>query len=219
MRPSASELDAECVIFVGPTSHGDAGKLLLSPGLTVFPPVRHGDLDRLCESRAPGVIAIVDGVFHQAPPIGHREILRTIKRGWAVWGLSSMGAIRACELREYGMRGFGQVFARFSADPSLPDDEVTLIHEPEPPFRLFSEPMIHLREAAKALLSGEASEAVIRSLEAMYFGERTLPRFLELVRQHRPLTPPEQASLVQGFAKFRLKSHDLQDFLMTRPWA
>ncbi|WP_425300876.1 TfuA-like protein, partial [Nocardia wallacei] len=33
------------------------------------------------------------------------EIREALEAGWSVWGLSSMGAIRAAEMRLLGMRG------------------------------------------------------------------------------------------------------------------
>ena len=61
---------------------------------------------------------ICDGVFESQPAVSHAELCRALDGGWAVWGVSSIGAIRAFEMRAEGMRGFGYVykqFARFEA--------------------------------------------------------------------------------------------------------
>src|SRR4051795_13634825 len=98
--PSTPEL----ILFAGPSM---PGSLRLPEGATVLPPVRRGDVPALLRDRRPGALAIADGLFHQSLAVGHVEIRDALDAGWQVWGLSSMGAIRACEMRYLGMRGCG----------------------------------------------------------------------------------------------------------------
>ena len=134
----------ETVIFAGPTRWELDGAAALPPGARWEAPVRRGDLTRLARLHAPGTIVLVDGLFHHTLAVGHAEIRGALARGWAVYGLGSMGAIRACEMRDLGVRGFGNVYRRFVADPELRDDEVALLHESEPPYRALSEPLLRL---------------------------------------------------------------------------
>ena len=98
------------------------------------PPVRRLDVAKLTATeRRPGTLVIVDGLFHDTLAVGHAEIREAMRRGWRVWGLSSMGAIRAREMAPLGMKGFGRVFERFEAEADFQDDEVALLHEPRPP--------------------------------------------------------------------------------------
>ncbi len=99
-------------LFAGPSAHGLAPSSLLDSA-TLLPPVRRGDVDRLVAGNDPGVIVICDGIFGSAAAVSHAEICNALDSGWDVWGVSSMGAIRAYELRSEGMRGFGYVYSLF----------------------------------------------------------------------------------------------------------
>src|ERR1700730_15150065 len=103
---------ADCVVmFVGPTLATSPRARTLARSYALRRPVRRDDIARLVRGRRkPGVIVIVDGVFHDTLAVGHAEIREALVRGWRVWGLSSMGAIRAREMAHLGMRGFGRVF-------------------------------------------------------------------------------------------------------------
>src|SRR5262245_21414176 len=127
MKPGSH--DRRKYIFVGPTLHrGLAAKLPFAlDDFVILPPVKRGDMQRLLGSTRPGIVAVVDGLFHRNNlAIGHAELRDAIAGGWQVWGLSSMGAIRAAELRTLGMRGCGRVYSRYVEDPTFRDDEVAL---------------------------------------------------------------------------------------------
>ncbi len=217
------------ILFAGPTLAGiEQLHSLLPEGATLLPPVRRGDLPPVdCPPRGTpaGVIAIVDGLFHQHLAVGHREIRDALEAGWQVWGLSSMGAIRAYEMRRLGMRGFGRVYERFLREEDFQDDEVALLHEPDPPYRAQSEPLVHLREAlerwaAAGWLRAADAGAIAADLKRRWYGERTLPLFRSLVMERVP--PALLARLtaeLAGFDRYRVKSLDLADFLRSRPWA
>src|SRR5687767_11880075 len=102
-------------LFAGPSARDIPSELLLSGGTDLQPPVRRGDVDRLLErADAPGVLVLCDGTIQTQPAVSHAEICRALDSGWQVWGVSSIGAIRAFELRSEGMRGFGYVYEQFS---------------------------------------------------------------------------------------------------------
>ncbi|MFD4032619.1 hypothetical protein ACFWVP_19385 [Streptomyces sp. NPDC058637] len=66
-------------IFVGPTLERSAPPLA-APGVRVCPPARHGDL--FTDTIEGGdTVVLVDGVFHQAPALRHKEILAAMGRG------------------------------------------------------------------------------------------------------------------------------------------
>src|SRR4051812_45698286 len=103
------------VAFVGPTYEPIApSRLIEAAGFVPRPPASRGDIAALDDSH-PGVIALIDGRFNEQLAVGHAELRRAIERGWDVWGLSSMGAIRAYEMRGLGMKGFGTVYQHFLA--------------------------------------------------------------------------------------------------------
>jgi hypothetical protein len=218
---------SETILFAGPTL---ARAQTMTPaeimrarltGVRLAPPVKRGDLPACVAATAPGTLVLVDGLFHAALAVGHAEIRDALAAGWQVWGLSSMGAIRAREMQHLGMRGFGQVFALYcQPDVDFRDDEVTLLHEGRPPWRELSEPLVHLRAAltalqARQLISTDAVAAILDELMQLWFGDRTLPWLLQRLTA---LVPPEELTrLVQDFDRYRLKSLDLLRFLDERP--
>lgn len=217
---------SEIFLFAGPTLHRALAikKELPLCGIEVRPPMRRGDLPRAIAKRQPGVVVLVDGVFHSFLAVGHAEIRSALAAGWSVWGLSSMGAIRAREMMHMGMRGYGEVFALYcQPDVDFRDDEVTLLHEDEPPYREASEPLVHLRAALSAFVKdGLVTEAVaatiLDELSQMWFGARTLglfrARLFELVKDRAA----ELDARLRDFDRYRVKSHDLIRFLDERPF-
>jgi hypothetical protein len=215
-------LKSNCWLFAGPTLNG-AGALTNAARVRVCPPVKRGDVERLTATRRPGVIAIVDGKFHQCLSVGHAEIRAAIAAGWQVWGLSSMGAIRACELRHFGMRGYGTVYESFCRDENFRDDEVALVHLPEPPYAPVTEPLIHIRLWLQELvdlrlISSRQGTKVRKSLMAIWFGHRTLSHARELLINEAPDRSKEIERSLEDFDRFRVKSHDLSAFLQEQPW-
>jgi hypothetical protein len=215
MRAEADPL----VLFAGPTLAASSRARL--GGVIVRPPVKRGDIARLVECRAPGAIAICDGVFHDALAVGHAEIREAVRKGFRVWGLSSMGAIRAREMHMLGVRGFGAVFARFMADGDFQDDEVALLHEPGPSYRAVSEPLIHLRAAIahlanEKLVQRSAARGVVRALKSRWYGERTIRLTVDLLAPHADVRVVRE--VLGDFYRFAVKSVDLERFLEERPW-
>jgi len=170
-------------VFLGP-SLGAAEAADLLPGAVVRPPIEHGDLLRL--DPAPGDrVLIVDGLFMLRAPVRHREILHYLRRGVLVAGSSSMGALRAAELWQYGMRGAGTVFELYRDGTVTGDDEVAVVHGPaEEGHRQLSEPLVNLRVAlhravrAGVLTAAEAARLlrIGRALPFRARGPRALRR-------------------------------------------
>ncbi|MFN2530925.1 MAG: TfuA-like protein, partial [Pyrinomonadaceae bacterium] len=101
---------SNCLIFAGPTLIGVDISASAKRRVKVLPPVKRGDIEKIVCMRKPAAMAIVDGLFHQCLSAGHAEIRLAVTSGWQVWGLSSMGAIRAYEMRDMGVRGYGRVY-------------------------------------------------------------------------------------------------------------
>jgi hypothetical protein len=138
-----------------------------------------------------------------------------IEAGWQVWGLSSMGAIRAAEMRSLGMRGFGAVYQRFVDDPRFRDDEVALLHEPSPPYRTFSEPLVHVRAGLEALgregLAAADAERILAALYPLWFGDRTAARIHQAAAA--VIGDGAATAWLARFDEFQRKSQDLAGFL------
>lgn len=211
------------LLYAGPTL-SPAVQLHLTTDVLVLPPVRRGDLNAVDAHPASTVVAIADGLFGSHPAVGHREIRERIEAGRVVWGLSSIGAIRACEMRALGMRGYGEVYRAFCEEEGFDDDEVALLHGADPPFRSFSEPLIHLRIALQAmeaagLITEEGSRTVVNALKSSWFGERTLSRFRALAGEWSTTAQKHAIdAFLYDFDRFRVKSRDLADFLRAGAW-
>jgi hypothetical protein len=124
-------------------------------------------------------IGLVDGVFGNVPSVWHKEILFALSHGVAVYGSSSMGALRAAELHLYGMRGVGEIFRLYRNSTFLDDDEVCLIHAPhEGRYSPYSLPMVNIRKTLRRLrrtggISRRNEQALSSLLKAAHFSERT----------------------------------------------
>lgn len=209
-----------CTLFAGPSLQGIDSKLLC--GVVMHPPVKRGDIERLVAQNPPSNLAIVDGVFHTHPAVGHSEILDALGAGWNIWGLSSMGAIRACEMDTLGMTGFGEVYRQFASDPDMSDDEVTLIHQAQEPFLSLSEPLIHIRMFLRKLttdqiITPEQEQDILHYLKNMWYGYRTLNSLKEALLA-LPIMAKKIDIALDNFSAYRIKSLDLTDFLILQPW-
>src|SRR4051794_1954370 len=210
----------ECVLFAGPSGCGSALRL---DGIDVRPPARRGDISALVGATPPGVLALADGVFHQALAVGHVELRDAVTAGWQVWGLSSLGAIRACEMRHMGVRGFGEVYRRFATDESFSDDEVALLHAPDAPYQAISEPLVHLRVAlddlvASGVIPPPCRRALLNRLKKMWYGDRTLGYVRARLLEQQPAAAAAIHAWTTGFQRYRVKATDLRQFLDERPW-
>jgi hypothetical protein len=218
-----SATKSKCLVFAGPTLVDANIDAVTRRDVQFVPPVKRGDIDKLISKRSPGVIAIVDGLFHQCLSVGHAEIRTAVKLGWQVWGLSSMGAIRAYEMRHMGVRGFGRVYELFDQFEDFRDDEVALIHEAKPSYRPLSEPLVHIRFWLKelvdtGLLTKRQEKRLLDQLMAWWYADRTLAAVRRMVSELVPDQADEVRRSLSSFERYRVKSQDLTDFLSSRPW-
>lgn len=217
------ETGSSPVLFAGPSTHGLDPSLFAAARVRLLPPVRRGDVERLVETESPGVLIVCDGVFQIAPAVSHAELCGAIDSGWSVWGCSSIGAIRAHELRFEGMHGFGEVHAMFQRFDDFTDDELCLLHFPEAPWFPVSEALVNLRHAlacqGPALgISQEAAQAVVTGLRRLWFGDRTTARIRGMLCAEGACAPQQADALLSWLASHRRKTLDLQELLSTRPW-
>ncbi|HEV7472868.1 MAG TPA: TfuA-like protein [Pyrinomonadaceae bacterium] len=219
-----SETNCSCYLFAGP-SFGGCEQLVSEArqSAEVLSPVQRHDVEKLVASERPGVMVLVDGYFQQCLSVGHAEIREAVAAGWSVWGLSSLGAIRAYEMRDFGVQGYGRVYKSFFEYEDFRDDEVALLHEPDPPYRFFSEPLIHIRVFLRHLVSVELltaaqEERILAGLMSTWFGNRTLSLLRSSLLELAPQNAAVIDKLLNNFRPFRIKQLDLSDFLREQPW-
>jgi len=164
------------VIFLGPSLDIAQARALCAADYR--PPVRMGDVYRAACER-PRSIVIIDGLFERVPAVWHKEILYALDRGIAVYGGSSMGALRGAELDAFGMIGIGSIYRDFASGVLTDDDEVAVAHgSAETGYLATSTALVNLRSGlARAVIDGLLDEEQARSLiaasKARFYPERS----------------------------------------------
>lgn len=165
------------IVFLGPTLKRATAETLCDAEFR--PPAAMGDITRAtCET--PDVIILIDGVFEDQPSVWHKEILWALSRGIVVIGASSMGALRAAELSDYGMMGHGEVFNTFSSGRLNDDDEVAVVHCPaELDWLPLSDAMIDIRDfvskaVSHSVLNADEAALIVFHAKAQHFKTRSL---------------------------------------------
>jgi hypothetical protein len=213
------------VVFVGPTLR--AGQLPAIPGLIVLPPVAQGDLYRAAQRR-PRTIGIIDGYFDGVPSVWHKEILWAMAQGIHVLGSASMGALRAAELHDFGMRGVGRIFEAYRAgalppwpEPFEDDDEVAVIHGPaETGYLALSEAMVNIRVTlaraeAAGVIAAATRDALARLAKGLFYHDRSYDRLLGLAAE-ASLPAAELAGLAAWLPAGRVDQKGLDAQAMLR---
>ncbi|MGW4034072.1 TfuA-like protein [Streptomyces sp. NPDC004838] len=176
------------VVFLGPSLPLEEAQALL-PEAVFLPPARQADVATALTLHDPDVIALVDGEFHQARSVWHKEILVALERGTRVYGSSSMGALRAAELAPFGMLGRGEVFTLYASGELLDDDEVALTYAYEDGlYHRLSEPMVNIRATVRAALTDQVitkrtARTTLEIAKGFHYRERSRPRVIKALRE------------------------------------
>jgi hypothetical protein len=162
-------------VYVGPTlPPAEVSRTL--PRAVIRPPVRHGDLLEL-HAVAGDTVLIIDGLFHQCPPVRYKEILHLMDAGVRVVGSSSMGALRAAELCRYGMVGVGWVYHQYVTAAINDDSEVAVTHLDDEPYTAVTEPLVNFRyaldRAADACIPRDAAVQLLDIARAVPYWSRS----------------------------------------------
>jgi hypothetical protein len=173
-------------VFAGPTlSALDVRREL--PAACVHAPIKHGDLGDHIEGG--DTAAIVDGFFYQEIPVRHKEILSAMRRGVAVCGASSMGALRAAELASFGMSGVGTVFGWYRDGLVDGDDEVAVLHaNADSGWRALSVSMVAVRDALARAVScrqvgPEEAATALSAVRGLHFSRRSAGGIRDALRR------------------------------------
>ncbi|MFY2557533.1 TfuA-like protein [Corallococcus terminator] len=175
----------ELVVFLGPSLPAEEARKLAP--CVVLPPARQGDVWRALGAK-PRAIALVDGVFEAQPSVWHHELLAALEAGVAVFGGSSMGALRAVELAPHGMVGVGRIFGWYRDGVISDDAEVALLHaDAEHGWRPLTVPLVNVRHVAElareaGVLNARLARGLVDVASALFYQERTWPRLVERAR-------------------------------------
>jgi hypothetical protein len=210
-------------LYAGPSAYGLPRAPLLRGRTDLRPPVQRGDIDLLVQAKRPGVLVICDGMFHSVPAVSHAEICGALDAGWQVWGVSSIGAIRAHEMRHEGMHGHGWVYERFTRFADFTDDELCLQHLPFAPYQPLTEALVNLRHAlaqqgAAHGISLRVARALLDTFSERWFGERSPQAMGAWLQAEGGIDQAAVAHFLAWLAEHRIKSIDLEQLMHLRPW-
>ena len=169
------------VIFAGPSLPPPTSPIA---GIEWRPPVRQGDLYLAALSR-PAIIGVADGYFEIMPTVWHKEILWAMAQGIHVYGAASIGALRAAELTEFGMKGIGHIYRQFHTGRLTDDDEVAVLHGPaEIDYVQVTDAMVNVRATIdRALQLGVVEPAFAARLvsiaKSLFYKDRTYEAILK----------------------------------------
>ncbi len=204
-------MSVNAVIYTGTSlSHAEARRIWAEA--QYLPPVKRGDLRKiLAGSPLPGIVAIIDGEFHQSLSVSPAEVLELLRRNIAVFGASSMGALRAAELYPMGMKGVGLIFEWYKTEKIIADDEVALVYDPDG-MQCLSVPLVNMRYAfemavQQGAITAHTASILLRLAERIPYFDRTYPRLLHEfdLAGHKVGLPENAAEL---FDQFDLKKQD-----------
>lgn len=193
------------ILFGGPSIYG----LSLS-GLTKAGPAVLGSLYNAYRAGYTRII-LVDGMFGNVPSVWHKEILYVMANGVEVWGVGSIGALRASELCSLGMLGYGKVFRLYRSGRLIDDDEVCVLHCIEHlEYRPITEAMVDVRFTLRELrrrgiICRNMERRICHDIKMIHFGERTMEKIEGVVQD---LSGADVATAVRRF-KFSQKSKDV----------
>ena len=133
-------------------------------------PAARGDLDALDVAES-DVVALIDGVMITGHSPSPTECFRLMARGVRLLGSSSVGALRAVELRHLGMAGYGWVYRRVLDGTITYDDELVSNLDPRT-YEASSVFLANVRFGLAAaidtgLLHPEAAEEALHALRAV----------------------------------------------------
>ncbi|RBQ24220.1 hypothetical protein ALNOE001_03330 [Candidatus Methanobinarius endosymbioticus] len=172
--------EKKIIIFTGSSLSIEEASQILKADYR--PPVKRNDILKAI-NESPDIIGIIDGVFHQSPAVGHKEIMKAMEKGIILVGGASMGALRASELDSLGMKGIGYVYNEYSKRNIESDDDVALTFDAatgEP----YSEALVNidykLKKAVESnIINEEEKNEIIDVAKSIYYPNRTYYNILK----------------------------------------
>ncbi|WP_262299665.1 TfuA-like protein [Microvirga sesbaniae] len=188
----------DTVVFLGPSLERDTAIGIL--GGCYLPPAEQGSVVNAVQMYDPRTIVLIDGSFASVPAVRHKELLWAISKGVQVIGAASIGALRAAELHEFGMTGYGFIYRWYRATIGADDDEVAVAMSPieigaQPLTEALIDIRLTLRFAARmGVICEDTHKSLIRIARAMDFRDRTYSTILEAAKTELPANSRESLS-------------------------
>ena len=199
---------APVIVFLGPSLPRAEAQALLKAEFRA--PAEQGDVWHAMQSQ-PRAIVLIDGVFESRPSVWHHEIRSALDAGIAVFGASSMGALRAAELTHFGMVGVGHIFSMFHTGEWNDDADVALLHGPADfGFKGITIPLVNVRHNAHraqqlGVLNARQQKECVAVARSIFYQARTWAVLRDALKTRW------SASVMNSFENFwRTEAEDLK---------
>ncbi|MGN6346550.1 MAG: TfuA-like protein [Candidatus Nitrosocosmicus sp.] len=204
------------VIFLGPTLSIEKAQEILDADYRL--PAKKGDLLRLIPSSVK-FVGLIDGYFLQDYPPTPIEVYNLLrKKNVKVFGSSSLGALRAVELKKFGMIGIGKIFNLYLNGIIDSDDEVAVTFTGYTGYK--SEALIDIRynlflAYKNKLIDKGTKNIILKIAKRTYFPYRTYTDILNKSKQVLPQKKKQLEDLEEFVSKKRisLKERDAIELL------
>jgi TfuA protein len=204
------------VIFLGPTLSIEKAKEILDADYK--PPAKKGDLLNLISSSVK-LVGVIDGYFLQDYPPTPIEVYNLLrKKNLMVFGSSSLGALRAVELKKFGMIGIGKIFDLFLKGVIDSDDEVAVTFTGYSGYK--SDALIDIRynlflAQKNKIIDKNTKRNILQIAKKTYFPYRT---YNDIIDESKKTFPLQKKQLVdfEGYLiknKKSLKEYDAINLL------
>ena len=176
------ENNKNIIVFTGLSLSFEDGRKILDADYR--PPVKRGDIFKILkDEEIPDIIGIIDGQFHSAPAVAHKEIMAALDKGVKVVGGSSMGALRASELDSLGMIGVGYVYNAYKNGDIKSDDDVAVILDPNT-YEPLSEALVNIDYKLKGavssnIISKQEAKELHKITKEIYYPHRNYPNIFK----------------------------------------
>lgn len=174
----------EIIIFAGPSLNPDLKQKY--PENQYKGPALQGDIAHATNCSSANIFVIVDGYYKSVPSIWHKEIIYANNKGKIVVGCSSLGAIRAAELDNYGMIGRGKVYQWYKNNEITRDPDVAVAHGPkEEDYISYTVPIVNIKASLKFSdkeINEKDIEEVLQISREIFFEHRTMPSLLKRLK-------------------------------------
>lgn len=206
------------VIFLGPTLSIEKAKGILDADYRL--PAKKGDILQLIPTSIK-TVGIIDGYFLQDYPPTPIEVYNLLrKRGVRVFGSSSLGALRAVELKKFGMVGIGKIFELFSKGIIDSDDEVAVTFTGYAGYK--SDALIDIRynlflAHKNNIIDNDTKKIILRVSKDTYFPYRTYGDIMDESKRLFPSQKKQIEDLREHLVKNKrsLKEKDAMELLKT----
>ena len=171
-------------IFLGPSLKISEAKKYIK-NVTFKKPIKRGDIINEIKTNTK-VIGIIDGVFYENASVCHKEILSALNLNIKIFGSSSMGALRACEMERYGMIGVGKVFEQYKYNIINSDDEVAVLYDPLNNTQL-TEALVDIRETLKLAINNKIIDIIdykiiIKNIKKIHYSNRNYKYIFNILK-------------------------------------